>query len=92
VGRVENAYSPSEIGGWIGRPEPYRREELMEYSTPSLRRTENYPSKEMPVAGRFGLPLSIADHSAQQGRKDLDYAEYEEGTSPNVFLRAFEKV
>jgi hypothetical protein len=44
------------------------------------------------VAGRFGLPLSIADHSAQQGRKDLDYAEYEEGTSPNVFLRAFEKV
>jgi hypothetical protein len=45
-----------------------------------------------PVVGRFGLPLSTTDHSAQQGGEDLDYVEYEEGTSPNVFLRAFEKV
>jgi hypothetical protein len=45
-----------------------------------------------PVARHYGLPLSTSDHSVQQGREDLDYAEYEEGTSPNVFLRAFEKV
>jgi hypothetical protein len=44
------------------------------------------------VVGCFGLPLSTAAHSAQQGQEDHDYVEYEEGTSPNVFLRAFEKV
>jgi hypothetical protein len=41
-----------------------------------------------PVARRFGLPLSTADHSTQQGREGLDYAKHEEGTSPNVFFRA----
>jgi hypothetical protein len=45
-----------------------------------------------PVAGHFDLPLSTTDRSVQQGREDLDYPEYEEGTNPNVFLRAFEKV
>jgi hypothetical protein len=57
---------------------------------PSLRRAEDYPSRQMPepVARRFGLPLSTADHSTQQGREGLDYAKHEEGTSPNVFFRA----
>jgi hypothetical protein len=66
----------------------------MEYSVPDLRRAVDYPSKQIPelVVGRFGLPLSTANHSTQQRREDLDYAEYEEGTSPNVFLRTFEKV
>jgi hypothetical protein len=45
-----------------------------------------------PVPKRFGLLLSTIDHSTQQRREDLDYAKYEEGTSPNVFIRAFEKV
>jgi hypothetical protein len=42
VGRPEYAYGPSEVGGWAGRPETYRREELREYSAPSLRRAEDY--------------------------------------------------
>jgi hypothetical protein len=37
VGRPEYAYGPSEVGGWAGRPETYRKEELKEYSAPSLR-------------------------------------------------------
>jgi hypothetical protein len=37
VGMPENAYGPSKVGKWAGRPETYRREELREYSVPSLR-------------------------------------------------------
>jgi hypothetical protein len=94
VGRVEKAYRLSEVGRWVGRPKPYKREECREYFAPDLRRAADYPSKQIPepVAGHFGLPLFTADHFVQQGGEDLDYAEYEEGTSPNVFLKAFEKV
>jgi hypothetical protein len=44
------------------------------------------------VAGRFGWLFSTGEHSAQQGSKDLAYAEYEEGTSPNAYVRAFEQI
>jgi hypothetical protein len=42
MGRPENTYRPSEVGGWAGRPATYRREEFREYSAPSLRRAEDY--------------------------------------------------
>jgi hypothetical protein len=94
VGKPEYAYGPSKVGGWAGRPETYRREELSEYSTPSLRRAEDYQSRQLivPRVGRFGRLFSTKEHSAQQGSEDLDYAEYEEGTSPNAYVRAFEQI
>jgi hypothetical protein len=66
VGRPKYAYGPSEVGGWAGRPETYRREELREYSVPSLRRAEDYQSKQLtvPRAGRFGRLFSTREHSA----------------------------
>jgi hypothetical protein len=91
---AEFAHRPKGVFGWVRCPEPYRREECREYFAPNLRQVEDYPSKQMPepMAGCFDLPLSTADHSAQQGSEDLDYVEYKEGTNPNVFLCAFEKV
>jgi hypothetical protein len=46
----------------------------------------------VPRAGRFGRLFSTVEHSAQQGSEDLGYAEYEEGTSPNAYVRAFEQI
>jgi hypothetical protein len=94
VGVAESTYRPRGVGGWAGRPESYRKEECRGYSAPNLRRAADYPSRQLakPMVGRFGLPLSTVDHPTQQGSEHLDYEEYEEGTNPNVFLRAFEKV
>jgi hypothetical protein len=45
VGMAESTYRPKGVGGWVGRPEPYRREECREYSAPDLRRVVDYPSR-----------------------------------------------
>jgi hypothetical protein len=62
---VESAYRPRGGGGWAGHPKPYRREEYREYFALDLRQAADYPSKQMPapMVGRFGLPVSTADHS-----------------------------
>jgi hypothetical protein len=94
VGKAENAYRPREVSGWSGCPETYRREEFREYFAPSMRRVEDYYSRQLtvPRIGHFCLPFFTVEHSFQQGKEVLDYVEYEEGTSPNAYVRAFEQV
>jgi hypothetical protein len=60
VGKPENAYRPSEVGGWVGHPNTYRTEEFKEYSAPSLRWAEDYQSRPLtvPRVGHFGRLFS----------------------------------
>ena len=94
MGKVENAYSPSEVGGWTGHPKTYKKDKSREYFVPNLRQAKDHLSRHLSkiVAKSFCLLLSTMDHSIQQERGDLDYVEYREETSSNAFIQAFKQV